>query len=59
MNVNRWLPITLALLALAPAANAKVRTKDIVYTVGDSTFHGHLAWNDSLKTKRPGILVVH
>jgi len=59
MNVNRWLPITLALLALAPAANAKVQTKDIVYTVGDSTFHGHLAWNDSLKTKRPGILVVH
>jgi len=59
MKANRWLLTTLAMLALVTAANAKVQTRDIEYTVGDSTFHGHLAWNDSVKTKQPGILVVH
>jgi dienelactone hydrolase len=38
---------------------AAVQTKTIKYKVGDQEFVGHLAWNDSLTGKRPGILVCH
>ena len=36
-----------------------VKTETITYGVGDKTFKGVLAYDDALKSKRPGILVVH
>ncbi len=38
---------------------AAVTTKTITYTDGDVTLKGHLAFDDALGDKRPGVLVVH
>lgn len=46
-------------LALAAFAQAEVRTKTIEYQVGDQTFQGYLAYDDSLDGARPGVLVFH
>ncbi len=40
-------------------AQAAVQTKKIQYQSGGVTMNGYLAFDDSIKTKRPGILVVH
>jgi dienelactone hydrolase len=51
--------IAATLLALATVSQAGVKTREIQYAVGDSTFQGYVAWNDSVQGRRPGILVVH
>lgn len=45
--------------ALATAASAKVRTREITYRQGDTPLQGFVAWDDAAKGKRPGVLVVH
>ena len=50
--------IALTLLT-PPVASAEVQTKTVTYTHGSVELEGFLAWDDSLKGKRPGILVVH
>jgi dienelactone hydrolase len=46
-------------VAVATTASAAVKTRDVEYTQDGTTLHGHLAWDDALKGKRPGVLVVH
>lgn len=48
-----------ALCAIAGSAAAAVRTKEIDYRQGDTPLQGYLAWDDAVKGKRPGVLVVH
>jgi dienelactone hydrolase len=48
-----------AVVVFASAAAAEVRTKEIHYKQGDTVLQGFLAWNDGMKDKRPGVLVVH
>lgn len=55
----KHLSLLLLLLFITLPAHAAVQTKEIVYHVGDSEFTGYLAWDDSVKGKRPGVLVVH
>lgn len=43
----------------AAAASAEVKSKKVEYKHGETTFIGHLAWDDAVKGKRPGVLVVH
>ena len=38
---------------------AAIKTSEIKYKVGDQELTGYLAYDDSVKGKRPGILVVH
>ncbi|HTP27706.1 MAG TPA: dienelactone hydrolase family protein [Anaeromyxobacteraceae bacterium] len=58
--MNRtMLTATAISLMLAGAARAEVKTKTIEYRQGDTPLQGFLAWDDSAKGKRPGILVVH
>ena len=38
---------------------AALKTSEISYQVGDQEFTGYLAYDDSVKGKRPGVLVVH
>jgi dienelactone hydrolase len=45
--------------SLLATGEAAVQTKTLQYKVGDQEFIGHLAWDDSVSGKRPGILVVH
>lgn len=51
--------IGLSFLCLLPSSHARVMHKEITYKVGDQQFTGYMAWDDSVKGKRPGILVVH
>jgi dienelactone hydrolase len=36
-----------------------MQTKTVNYNVGGTEFIGHLAWDDAVSGKRPGVLVVH
>jgi dienelactone hydrolase len=49
----------LAFALCQSAAWGAVKTETITYRVGDKTFKGVLACDEAVKTKRPGILVVH
>lgn len=48
-----------ALLLMASAASAEVRTEEITYDVNGQSFTGYLAYDDAVSEKRPGVLVVH
>jgi dienelactone hydrolase len=53
-----WFTIPL-LLAIASTASAAVQSREVEYKQGDTVLQGTLAWNDAVKGKRPGVLVVH
>lgn len=53
------LSIALALLALAATSQAKVVTKSVPYEQAGTKLEGYLAYDDSVKTPRPGVLVIH
>ena len=38
---------------------SNVQTKTLNYKIGEQEFIGHLAWDESISGKRPGVLVVH
>lgn len=60
MRLRLLLPLT-ALLTAALAANATAALKSRVveYQAGGVPLQGYLAWDDAVKGKRPGVLVVH
>ncbi|MEA5620099.1 dienelactone hydrolase family protein [Cronbergia sp. UHCC 0137] len=39
--------------------SAAIRTKTIEYKQGNTVLEGYLAYDDAIKSKRPGVLVVH
>lgn len=47
------------LLLGAVSTHAAVKTQEILYTQGDITLNGYVAYDDSIEGRRPGILVVH
>jgi dienelactone hydrolase len=47
------------LLISGPAVSAKVVTRTVEYHHNDTVMQGYLAFDDALKEKRPGVLVVH
>jgi dienelactone hydrolase len=47
------------LLASAGVAHARVQTRELVYQQGDTQLQGYVAWDDAIRAKRPGVLVVH
>lgn len=49
----------LLLLSITTIANAGIKTQEIQYTSGGTQLTGYLAYDDAIKGKRPGILVVH
>ncbi len=53
--------ILMALLLALSFGNAlaEVRTKTVRYQDGNVELRGHLAWDDAIKGKRPGVIVVH
>jgi len=52
--------ISLLLLSLVSLnLHAAIKTEEIKYTVADKEFTGYLAYDDSITTKRPGVLVLH
>ena len=54
----RLLTLILIILVNIPV-HAAINTSEIKYKVGDKEFTGFVAYDDAIKGKRPGILVVH
>jgi dienelactone hydrolase len=48
----------LALFALSQGAGAAIVGKDVQYPAGDATMRGYMAYDDAIKGKRAGVLVV-
>jgi dienelactone hydrolase len=44
---------------LSNAAKAELKTQDVEYKQGTTTLKGFVAWDDAVKGKRPGVIVVH
>jgi len=51
--------IVILSILLETAAQAKVITQSVAYQHDNVTLEGYLAFDDSIKGKRPGVLVVH
>jgi dienelactone hydrolase len=54
-----WAALAAAFSLIASEAHAEVRTEWIEYTQGGTKLKGYLAYDDSVKGKRPGVLMVH
>ncbi len=57
-----WFPRSLLVIALllpASVSSATVRTREVDYASGPSKLHGMIAWDDAVRGKRPGVVVVH
>lgn len=48
-----------ACLAFAATASGEVKTRVVDYTVSGTALQGVIAWDDAVKTPRPGVLVIH
>ena len=52
--------IAMVMAVVGPAAAApKIEGKPVEYTAGDVTLKGYLAYDENVKDRRPGVLVVH
>jgi dienelactone hydrolase len=55
----KYLLIISLLLMFTAKANASLHTETVEYKQGDVVLEGYLAYDDSLKGKLPGVLIVH
>lgn len=51
--------LVLSLCCLGAAAHAAVQGKEVSYQADGTTLKGYIAYDDAIKGKRPGVLVVH
>lgn len=51
--------IAIALLLVSLPTIAEIQTRAVVYEHNDTKLTGHLFWDDAVKGKRPGIMVIH
>lgn len=49
----------LMMVLVATSAQARLVTKTVEYRQGETVFEGYLAYDDAVKGKRPGVLVIH
>ena len=59
MQMWRVVMVLSAWCWLTAVANAEVRTREIEYKQGHTVLQGLIAWDDAVKERRPGVLVVH
>ncbi len=55
----RYLSALLIVFVLVVNVQAEVRTEVVEYKQGDAVLEGYLAYDDAIKGKRPGVLIVH
>jgi dienelactone hydrolase len=55
----KLLSFVLVVLAACGVAQAAIVGKEVTYKDGNTTLKGYIAYDDAVKGKRPGILVVH
>ncbi|MGD9852006.1 MAG: dienelactone hydrolase family protein [Nitrospirales bacterium] len=59
MLLYRAVLVMFGILAVSAQVEAKIQLQSILYQHGEAKLEGVLAWDDSIKSKRPGILIVH
>lgn len=57
--MKRYFFLLLACLLFIPISNAKVISKAVTYTEAGEEYTSYVSYDDSIKGKRPGVLVVH
>lgn len=55
----RYLFALLIVFVLVVNVQAEVRTEVVEYKEGDAVLEGYLSYDDAIKGKRPGVLIVH
>src|SRR3569623_3560725 len=59
MAIMEKLIIIITLLFLCSGAQAMVQGKEVTYNNNGEILKGYVAYDDAIKGKRPGVLVVH
>jgi dienelactone hydrolase len=59
LSVFAILALTGMMLMTANTLNAKIVTENVEYKSGKAVLEGYIAYDDELKGKRPGVLIVH
>lgn len=49
----------LCAIAMAATANAEIKEKPVTYSDGATTMKGFVVYDDAIKTKQPGIVMIH
>ncbi len=49
----------LCAIAMAANANAEIKEKPVTYSDGTTTMKGFVVYDDAIKTKQPGIIMIH
>jgi dienelactone hydrolase len=57
--IMKLLTALFALLLFSQWAQAEIKTQDVKYEIDGQSFTGYFAYDDAIKGKRPGVLVVH
>jgi dienelactone hydrolase len=57
--MRRFIPAVLFVFVCTAPAWGAIKGEPVDYKAGDTTLKGYLAYDDALKGKRPGVLVVH
>ncbi len=57
--MRKLLPLLLALTMVPAVGRATVKTELVEYRQGDTVLQGWLAYDDAVKEKRPGVLLIH
>jgi dienelactone hydrolase len=57
--MEKLLALAIFGLAMSSGAHGTVVVKDVTYKDGTTTYKGVLAYDDAMKEKRPGMIVVH
>lgn len=55
----KFVLFSISLLCLAGTGHAAIHTEEVEYRQGDTLLKGFLAYDDSTRNERPGVLVVH
>src|SRR5215207_1969104 len=56
--MHKWIAGA-ALAAALGTAHAAIREEPVVYKAGDTTMKGFVVYDDAVKGKRPGVIVLH
>ena len=59
MKLKPLLALSAVFVAATATAHAKMITRNVDYKQGGATLQGYLAYDDSFKGKRPGVLIAH
>ncbi|OQK18563.1 dienelactone hydrolase [Methyloprofundus sedimenti] len=61
--MQKWVKISIVVLGFAiymtNTAQAEIRSQVVNYKIGGQAFQGYLSYDNAIKGKRPGVLVVH